>query len=71
MFLKYRNETVDVEGAPILWKKDKFELIKSGYFWLSDTPEIESKGWDEKYDCFRMCSYVILKDKKAAKALRL
>lgn len=67
MFLKYRNETVDIEASPILWKRDKFTLIKSGFFWLSDTPEIESRGWDELYNCYRICLYVILKDKQSGK----
>lgn len=67
MFFKYRNETVDIEASPILWRKDKFECIKSGYFWLSDTPEIESRGWDEVFDCYRMCVYVILKHKTSGK----
>ncbi|MBO5908813.1 MAG: endonuclease/exonuclease/phosphatase family protein [Clostridia bacterium] len=64
MFLKYRNKTIDIEASPILWRKDKFECIKTGYFWLSDTPEVESRGWDEVYNCYRMCVYVILKDIK-------
>ena len=67
MFLKYRNETVDIEASPILWRKDKYECIKTGYFWLSDTPEVESRGWDEVYNCYRMCVYVVLKDKKSGK----
>ena len=62
MYLKYRNTTVDYEAAPILWKKDKFTLLKKGCFWLSDTPEIESRGWDEVYHCYRYAVYVILKD---------
>ena len=61
MLLKYRNLTVDREASPILWKKDRFALIDSGYFWLSDTPSLESRGWDE-IGCFRMCVYVILED---------
>lgn len=69
MFLKYRNETVDIEGCPILWRKDKFDCIKTGYFWLSDTPGIESRGWDELYNCYRICVYVILKDKLSGKTL--
>lgn len=65
MFCKYRSETSDdIEASPILWKRDKFDVINKGYFWLSDTPDTESKGWDEIYDCFRMCVYVILKDRK-------
>ena len=63
MFFKYRNETVDIEASPILWLRDKFDCIKTGYFWLSDTPEIESRGWDERFNCYRMCVYVILKHK--------
>lgn len=64
LFNKYRARTGDVESSPILWNKDKFECEKTGYFWLSDTPETESKGWDELYDCYRICLYTILKDKK-------
>lgn len=64
IFNKLRSEE-DKESGPLLWKKDKFECLKKGYFWLSDTPEVESKGWDEKYDCYRICAYAILKDKKS------
>lgn len=67
IFNKYRSQKTDIEAAPILWRKDKFECVKTGYFWLSDTPEEESKGWDELYDCFRMCEYVILEDRKDGK----
>lgn len=69
MFLKYRNHTVDIEASPILWRRDTFACIGSGYFWLSDTPEVESRGWDALYDCYRMCVYVILKHKVSGKAL--
>lgn len=66
IFNRYRSVS-SLEGVPILWKRDKFELLKSGYFWLSDTPEIESRGWDELYHCYRICLYVILKEKKSGK----
>ena len=62
IFNKYRCADKP-ESAPILWKKDKFKLLGKGYFWLSDTPEEESKGWDERYNCKRMCEYVILEPK--------
>ena len=48
----------------MLWKKDKFECIEKGHFWLSDTPEVESRGWDELYNCYRICLYAILKNKE-------
>jgi endonuclease/exonuclease/phosphatase family metal-dependent hydrolase len=66
MFSKYRSQH-ELEAAPILWKKDMFELIDSGYFWLSDTPNVESRGWDEKYNCWRMCEYVVLKHIESGK----
>jgi len=66
IFNKYRAKTQS-ESSPVLWRKDKFECLKKGYFWLSDTPEVESRGWDELYNCFRMCVYVILQEKKSKK----
>lgn len=66
IFNKYRS-VHQLESAPILWKRDKFECIDKGYFWLSDTPEVESRGWDELYNCWRMCEYVILKHKESGK----
>ena len=38
IFAKYRAES-EKEASPMLWRKDKFECIKTGYFWLSDTPD--------------------------------
>lgn len=55
----------DDESAPVLWKKDKFELVKKGVFWLSDTPEEVSKGWDELFNCYRICMYAVLKEKSS------
>ena len=60
---KYRS-VESPESAPILWKKDKFTCVDKGYFWLSDTPEVESRGWDERYNCHRICEWVILECKE-------
>ena len=68
IFAKYRAES-EKEASPMLWRKDKFECIKTGYFWLSDTPDFESKGWDERFDCFRMCVYALLKEKQSGKMI--
>jgi len=44
------------EYSPVFYKKDKFKLLKSGYFWLSETPETAgSFGWDAA--CERICTY--------------
>ena len=66
MYNKYRSIS-ELEGAPILWKKDKFECLDKGYFWLSDTPEVESRGWDTLYNCYRMCQYVTLRHIESGK----
>lgn len=34
------------EYAPIFYLKDKFKCIDSGTFWLSETPDKPSLGWD-------------------------
>ncbi|HYV34185.1 MAG TPA: endonuclease/exonuclease/phosphatase family protein, partial [Gemmataceae bacterium] len=35
------------EFNPVMFKKDRFELLASGQYWLSPTPEKPgSKGWD-------------------------
>ena len=65
-FNKYRTNTGWRESAPILWKKEKFDCLKRGYFWLSDTPEIMSGGWDD-LPHNRICLYVILKNKSDGK----
>ncbi len=62
MYNKYRDSKTR-ESTPILWNKKKFACIKKGRFWLSDTPRKKSKGWDEVYDCYRICTYVVLKDR--------
>ncbi len=66
IFNKYRASDKP-ESSPILWKKDKFDLVDTGYFWMSDTPEIESRGWDERFDVPRICEYVVLKHKETGK----
>lgn len=34
------------EFSPVFYRKDKFELVDWGTFWLSDTPDTISVGWD-------------------------
>lgn len=61
-FNQYRDYSGWMESAPILWKKEKFDCVKQGYFWLSDTPEKMSGGWDfEGHN--RICLYVLLRNK--------
>ncbi len=67
IFNKYRAREGDVESSPILWRKDMFDCLETGYFWLSDTPDKESRGWDEVYNCYRMCVYARLRENGTGK----
>ena len=59
---KYRDDGVaEGESSAIFYLKDKYELVDSGSFWLSETPDEASMGWDAV--CNRITSYAILKDK--------
>lgn len=50
------------EMNSIFWLKDKYDCIEKGTFWLSETPDVESKY--EGAGCYRVCSYVMLENKK-------
>ena len=54
------------EHSAIFYKKSKYTLIRSGDFWLSETPDKPGKGWDAKC-CNRICSWVQLKENKTGK----
>ncbi len=49
------------EGTPIMYRKDKFDLIRSETRWLSDTPTVCSK-YPESYQ-YRIFTYAILERK--------
>lgn len=53
------------ESSNIYFKKDRFELLQQNTFWLSETPDKISKGWDAA--CHRVCTYILLKDKISKK----
>ena len=50
------------EFSPIFFRTDRFELLRSGNFSLSPTPnEFGVKGWGAA--CNRICTWALLKDK--------
>jgi endonuclease/exonuclease/phosphatase family metal-dependent hydrolase len=55
-----RDDGEKGEATPILYRKDRFELVEKGSFWLSDTPDKPgSKGWDAALP--RVASWVKLR----------
>lgn len=49
------------EFNPVFYRKDKYDLVDSGTFWLSETPELPSLGWNG--GCNRLCTWAILREK--------
>ena len=49
------------EYMAIFWNKKTVKLLDWGTFWLSETPEKPSKGWDAKY--IRTATWALMKDK--------
>ncbi|MDR3313250.1 MAG: endonuclease/exonuclease/phosphatase family protein [Oscillospiraceae bacterium] len=50
------------EGVPILYNKEKYRLLRQGVFWLSETPDVVSGGWDTVHN--RIAGYAVLQDKQ-------
>ena len=57
----------DGEYSAILYDKKKFELIKQGTFWLSQTPDSVSMGWDAV--CNRVCTYGLFRSNETKKLI--
>lgn len=51
------------EHAAVFYKKERFEMMDSGNFWLSETPEKPSFGWDAQ--CRRICSWGKFREKNS------
>ncbi|MBN2163793.1 MAG: endonuclease/exonuclease/phosphatase family protein [Pontiellaceae bacterium] len=49
------------EYSCILYDATRFEVLDSGTFWLSETPEICSKGWEAA--CVRICTWALLSER--------
>jgi endonuclease/exonuclease/phosphatase family metal-dependent hydrolase len=53
------------EFMSIFWNKKTIKMLKWGTFWLSETPEKPSKGWDAH--CKRTATWALMKDKRTGK----
>ncbi len=60
---EYReSDRVSGEASPVCYRKDRFEVLSSGTFWLSETPDVPGvRGWGAA--CPRVCSWALLKDR--------
>ena len=55
------------ESSNIYFKKERFSVIASNTFWLSETPNEISKGWDAAFN--RVCTYALFKELKTNKRI--
>lgn len=53
------------EFMSIFWNKKTVKMVKWGTFWLSETPEKPSMGWDAA--CKRTATWALMKDKRTGK----
>ena len=53
---------------PVFFRKERFDLVRDGVFWLSETPDVPlSKSWATSEP--RACTWVVLKDKASGATL--
>jgi endonuclease/exonuclease/phosphatase family metal-dependent hydrolase len=50
------------ESSTIFFKNNKLKVIKTNTFWLSETPDEISMGWDAA--CHRICTYALFQELK-------
>jgi endonuclease/exonuclease/phosphatase family metal-dependent hydrolase len=57
------------ENCPVFYRRDRFDPVTSGTFWLSPAPESPSKGWGEPVP--RICTWVELRDQTSGRRFRV
>ena len=64
---EHRNaDRVTGEASPVCYRKSRFEELKKGTFWLSETPDTPGlKGWGAA--CPRVCSYLVLRERTSGR----
>lgn len=70
------SEEKNSEMNAVFWNKSKFSLLEKNTFWLSETPEKESKytytdenGQACEAGCNRICTYVVLQNRQTKETL--
>lgn len=53
------------EHMSVFYNSEKLELLDWGTYWLSETPDVPSKGWDAA--CYRTATWTLLKERKSGK----
>ena len=59
------NGKTSGEYAALFYRPDRVELLDQGTFWLSETPDTPSKGWDAAMN--RICTWGRFRDRRTRK----
>lgn len=62
-----REDGINGGEFSAIFISDKFEIIESGTFWLSETPDVPSKGWDASLN--RIATWAKIKTKFSSEIL--
>lgn len=62
-----RNDGVEGERMSIFYNTRRMQMEDHGTWWLSETPDVPSKGWDAKYP--RTATWALLSDLRTGKQL--
>ena len=57
------------EHCAIFYRKKEYKVLDQGNFWLSETPDVPSKGWGAKY--YRVCTWGLFQNKKTKEVFYL
>jgi endonuclease/exonuclease/phosphatase family metal-dependent hydrolase len=57
------------EYTAVFYKKDLFDLISEGHFWLSEITDMPNKGWDAAFP--RICTWGKFREKKSGRTFYL
>ncbi|MBQ8893163.1 MAG: endonuclease/exonuclease/phosphatase family protein [Clostridia bacterium] len=64
------RDCFDLEGAPIYWRKDRYEYVSSEQFWFNDQPDRPNiKGWGANH--VRHCIRVTLRHLETGKTVHV
>ena len=65
-FVGRRGALVADESCAVFYKRDRFELVDRGTFWLSTKPDRIAKAWDAALP--RICSWLRLRDLRSGRS---
>ncbi|MBR0239524.1 MAG: endonuclease/exonuclease/phosphatase family protein [Bacteroidales bacterium] len=64
-----RNDGIEGERMSVVYNTETLQMLECGTWWLSETPDIPSVGWDAKYP--RTATWALLKDLRCGREFYL